>query len=71
MSKRAGLYPRNPVIRHCALCGQPKVILPLNEEHMQAHRSRQIAYVCDECAERVRLEVEAAGEPAGQPKATA
>lgn len=49
-----------PLVRCCALCGQTHIVEPLNEEHRRAHLSRQIAYVCPDCAGRVRMEVEAA-----------
>lgn len=60
-----------PVIRHCALCGQPKAILPDTEEHRKAHLTKQIAFVCPDCAEAVRQQVAAAGETVEQPKASA
>ena len=61
-----------PLIRCCALCGQTRIVEPLNEEHRRAHLSRQIAYVCPECAGRVRMEVEAAAGPSlEEPKVSA
>lgn len=60
-----------PVFRYCALCGQAKTIYPPNEEHRKAHMGRQLAFVCDDCAERVRMEVEAAGGPVNEPRFTA
>ncbi|MFZ5817554.1 MAG: hypothetical protein ACOY93_20030 [Bacillota bacterium] len=50
-----------PVVRPCALCGQPKTILPESEEHRKAHLTREIAFVCQDCATQIRMQVEAAG----------
>ena len=61
----------NPVIRHCALCGQPRAVLPPSPEHRRAHLSREIAFVCEDCAMQVRQQVEAAADLSAQPKATA
>ncbi|MGE5675824.1 MAG: hypothetical protein ACM3XM_18410 [Mycobacterium leprae] len=61
----------HPIVRLCALCGQPKSILPLNEEHRKAHATKQIAFVCEECAAKVRTEVEAAGNLEDQPRFSA
>lgn len=66
---RSGFHA--PVIRSCALCGQPWAVQPVSEEHRKAHTVRQIAFVCQECATRVRMEVEAAAGVVEQSRATA
>lgn len=56
-----------PVVRPCDLCGQLRVVEPPTEKHREAHVKRTIAFVCEECAARVRMEVEAAAGLRGTP----
>lgn len=69
--KRPGSKSYVPVVRRCALCGESKAILPINEEHRKALVARQVAFVCQDCADRVRIEVEAAGRVTLEPKVSA
>ncbi len=54
------------LIRPCTLCGVPKTVEPINEQHLKAHVSRRIAFVCVDCAERIRREVEKAATNPGK-----
>lgn len=69
--KKCGFKPFVPVVRRCALCGEAKAILPINEEHKKALMARQVAFVCQDCADKVRIEVETAGEVTGKPRVSA
>jgi len=71
MQKRVGSRSRVPVVRRCALCGEARAIVPINEEHKKALVTRQVAFVCQDCADLVRIEVESAGEMTGKPRASA
>lgn len=64
----SGSISTTPVHRCCALCGQAKTVYPPNEDHRRAHLARQLAFVCDDCAGRVRSEVEAAAQVALEPE---
>lgn len=65
---RRSLKKQSSLVRQCMLCSLPKPIQPATEDHLKAHLSRRIAFVCVDCATRVRTEVEMAG---GDPRATA
>lgn len=54
-----------PLFRTCKLCGIPKAPEPISEEHLKAHMARRIAFVCLDCAARIRNEVEMAGSNPG------
>lgn len=69
--KKRGFKSFVPVVRRCALCGEAKAILPINEEHRKALMARQVAFVCQDCADQVRIEVEAAGGVTGKPRVSA
>ncbi|MFZ5825365.1 MAG: hypothetical protein ACOY94_13780, partial [Bacillota bacterium] len=59
------------VVRACELCGELKAIQPANKEHRKAHQTRQIAFVCEDCAAQVRFEVEVAADTVDTPRVLA
>lgn len=64
-SNRHAMRKQSSLIRTCTLCGMPKTVEPISDQHLKAHVSRRIAFVCVDCAERIRLEVEMAGANPG------
>ncbi|HYF81360.1 MAG TPA: hypothetical protein VD973_29940 [Symbiobacteriaceae bacterium] len=69
--KRTRINSFAPVIRRCALCGEARAIMPINEDHKKALLARQVDFVCQDCADQVRIQVEAAGTITGLPQQTA